>query len=325
MGRRKGGGGGGGGGGGHRDKGRKGRHRQQVSEWDHEADVRKLNQSLAAMSLHVRDVPSDGNCLFSAVSDQLYGDWRRSKELRARCVEELERSRDDYAPFIAYEDGEDWDTYVSDMARDGEWGGQLELNALAAVLKVDVVIHSANVPRRELRVGSDRVIHVSYHLGEHYCSVRYTGSDPEGFRQRWLAPAAAGGQRTAYMPPEALRALVDEVKDSCPWAEDCAIEQYLRENDYDAEAAAAAVLAAEEGSTAVVAEPEPAAAAVEEEPQPKPPKLTKEEKREHKKNRRLDKEIERAARRRQRAAEMAAAANAGSDDNPPPSEIVITM
>eukprot|EP00350_Pseudokeronopsis_sp_OXSARD2_P013266 CAMPEP_0170541626 /NCGR_PEP_ID=MMETSP0211-20121228/1316_1 /TAXON_ID=311385 /ORGANISM="Pseudokeronopsis sp., Strain OXSARD2" /LENGTH=44 /DNA_ID= /DNA_START= /DNA_END= /DNA_ORIENTATION= len=38
-------------------------------------------------------------------------------------------NKDDFAPFI--EDDETIDQYLDDIAKDGEWGGQLEIQALS--------------------------------------------------------------------------------------------------------------------------------------------------------------------------------------------------
>lgn len=44
-----------------------------------------------------------------------------------------------YTPFI--EDDETIDQYCDDMIKDGIWGGQLEMNALANCIKFNVIVH----------------------------------------------------------------------------------------------------------------------------------------------------------------------------------------
>ena len=59
------------------------------------------------------------------------------------------------------------------MRRDGEWAGQPELLAAAHALSVHIVVHQFEAP--SYRISCDdanaRIIHVSYHDGEHYNSV----------------------------------------------------------------------------------------------------------------------------------------------------------
>src|SRR5688500_8498758 len=74
------------------------------------------------------------------------------------------------------------------MRKDGTWAGHLELLAVAHAFNVDVIIHQPDAPRLELRnpcatldMPVLREIHISYHNGSHYGSVRSledTGNGP---------------------------------------------------------------------------------------------------------------------------------------------------
>lgn len=79
-----------------------------------------------------------------------------------------------YTPFI--EDDETIDQYCDDMIKDGIWGGQLEMNALANSMKFNVIVHQVDNPSMAQvfnePIGSCPTIHVSFHLGEHYNCVR---------------------------------------------------------------------------------------------------------------------------------------------------------
>jgi OTU domain-containing protein 3 len=62
------------------------------------------------------------------------------------------------------------------MEKDSVWGGQLEMNALANALKFNVIVHQVDNPSMvqvfHEPIGKVPTIHLSYHLGEHYNSVR---------------------------------------------------------------------------------------------------------------------------------------------------------
>jgi OTU domain-containing protein 3 len=64
------------------------------------------------------------------------------------------------------------------MRKNATWGGNIEIQAMSRMLGVNIVIHQADAPRWEVvnwpkDHGS---IHLSYHNGEHYGSVRPLGS-----------------------------------------------------------------------------------------------------------------------------------------------------
>jgi len=62
------------------------------------------------------------------------------------------------------------------MAKDGVWGGQIELNILANIHHFNCIVHQVDHPSNGMvfvpPIGSVPTIHISYHMGEHYNSVR---------------------------------------------------------------------------------------------------------------------------------------------------------
>lgn len=75
---------------------------------------------------------SDGNCLFRAVSDQLYADYGdRHEEVRSKICDFMEDKEDEYSMFLVIEeddddhDATDFESYIRDTRRDGVWGGTL--------------------------------------------------------------------------------------------------------------------------------------------------------------------------------------------------------
>jgi OTU domain-containing protein 3 len=64
------------------------------------------------------------------------------------------------------------------MRKDGEWGGNLELQALSLAFNVNITVHQLEAPWFELinfDLGDTRMVHLSYHDGDHYASVRNIG------------------------------------------------------------------------------------------------------------------------------------------------------
>jgi OTU domain-containing protein 3 len=84
----------------------------------------------------VVDMEADGNCLFRALSDQLYWDFgNMHADIRSDISDYLEAFEADFSSFLVLEDEDedaaDFESYVHTMRQDGEWGGNLELVAAA--------------------------------------------------------------------------------------------------------------------------------------------------------------------------------------------------
>jgi OTU domain-containing protein 6 len=139
-----------------------------------------LNQE----QMEIEEVKADGNCLYRAIARQMEilgkGDYDYEK-VRALCSEEMMKHRDEYEPFADLHemDVSSFEEYVEKVKCSNEWGGHLELRALAHGLKKVIKVYSTEGP---LEIKSDGVneedgtITLSFHrnyyaLGEHYNSV----------------------------------------------------------------------------------------------------------------------------------------------------------
>jgi OTU-like cysteine protease len=136
-------------------------------------DLRAFAVHLGRKGLCVRDVEADGSCMFRAVSDQLYGDETHHYELRKRCVKYMVDHSADFAPFV--DDSKSFSDYTAHMLHDGIWGGNVELQALSMVLRANIYIHTVDGANFEIRnhlFDNAPCLHLSYHHGQHYASVR---------------------------------------------------------------------------------------------------------------------------------------------------------
>ncbi|KAH9663653.1 OVARIAN TUMOR DOMAIN-containing deubiquitinating enzyme 7 [Citrus sinensis] len=83
------------------------------------------------------------------------------------------KNRETFEPFI--EDDVPFDEYCQSMETDGTWAGHMELQAASLVTHSNICIHRHMSPRwyiRNFDYHEARMIHLSYHDGEHYNSVR---------------------------------------------------------------------------------------------------------------------------------------------------------
>jgi len=129
------------------------------------------------MGLRIKDVSGDGNCLFRAIADQLEGKPENHAKIRRKVVKHIEQNRSHFEPFV--EDDVPFEQYVAKMRTDRTWGGHLEIQAASQAYGVNITIHQHNMPRWEVtNFPNERSIHLSYHDGDHYASVRKV-TDPD--------------------------------------------------------------------------------------------------------------------------------------------------
>ncbi|KAK7124957.1 hypothetical protein R3I94_019124 [Phoxinus phoxinus] len=145
----------------------------------------KLRQKLVEKHLQIREISSDGHCMYRAVEDQL---TERSttlslKELRAQTAQYMRSHADDFLPFLTDPNSGDmytadeFEKYCNDVADTAAWGGQLELKALSQVLQLPIEVIQAESPSIIIGEEYDKppitLIYMrhAYGLGEHYNSV----------------------------------------------------------------------------------------------------------------------------------------------------------
>ncbi|PHJ25513.1 otu-like cysteine protease domain-containing [Cystoisospora suis] len=88
-----------------------------------------------------RHVEGDGNCMFRAFSDQLYGTQDYHLYIRWMAVEVMRIRRRDFEPFIDEADGPNFDAYLSKINTPGEWADDRELRALSMLYDVSIEIY----------------------------------------------------------------------------------------------------------------------------------------------------------------------------------------
>lgn len=143
-----------------------------------------------SQGLDEKEIQPDGHCLFSAVADQLLqagiplggdagdvAETERYRVVRRAAAHWMEGHPDDFAPFLE----EPLGVYVHKIRDTAEWGGQLELLALARSYKVEIcVLQDGRTeriePGEEAGKDLDKIwlayYRHGYGLGEHYNSLR---------------------------------------------------------------------------------------------------------------------------------------------------------
>ncbi|CDU23164.1 uncharacterized protein SPSC_01794 [Sporisorium scitamineum] len=104
---------------------------------DPEQVERDLNAQLKRMGLYAANTTGDGNCLFRALSDQLYGNPSRHAQLRQETCDHLAARPEKFAGFV---DDKPFDQYIRLMRENGTYGGHLELHAFAQMKQKQIKI-----------------------------------------------------------------------------------------------------------------------------------------------------------------------------------------
>lgn len=142
------------------------------------------------VNLVIKEIQGDGNCLFRAISDQVYGDERYHDILRDKCMDYISIERKFFSQFV--EGGEaSFDEYIAMKRTSGVWGDDIELQALSEIYNRPIEIFlNSNKPLKTFHENYDGCsrncnnvdynninnvkkfpIRVSYHGKAHYNSV----------------------------------------------------------------------------------------------------------------------------------------------------------
>ena len=191
---------------------RRNRKKENRSDAENDEDFKSLVAQLLPLGLSLREVPGDGNCLFRAFSDQLHGEDARHAEIRADVVDYMRRNREDFEPFLV--DETSFERHLQNLgnlprsgtpkstntkmkicpsnipvlsfAGDlGTYGGNDSIVAFSRLRGVTIVIHQLNEPMWRVDGGGggaaagQRELHISYHNGDHYNSVRRIGEEKD--------------------------------------------------------------------------------------------------------------------------------------------------
>ena len=121
-----------------------------------------------------KPIKRDGNCLFGAVADQVYGDPKLHSTVRNWCANFMEEEKHFYEGFIL--DTTNFTKYIEDLRKNGTWGGNFELMAISELYNCRLEVYENSENPRVVNAwnfqGSNnhpiRLLYKNYH----YASVR---------------------------------------------------------------------------------------------------------------------------------------------------------
>lgn len=157
-----------------------------------------MQEAYISRGLTEQEIRSDGHCLYAAVADQLeHSDLGLKPNIQVNITNDETQQKpaitgykitrqvaaayilqnpEDFSPFLE----EPLDKYVTAIKDTGEWGGHLEILALAKAYGVDINVLQGDGKVEKIECGTDNepktlwlaYYHHSFGLGEHYNSLR---------------------------------------------------------------------------------------------------------------------------------------------------------
>lgn len=157
-----------------------------------------MQEAYTSRGLKEREIRSDGHCLYAAVADQLeHSEVGLKPRIQVNISDDnaqltpaitgykiarhvaaayISQHPQDFSPFLE----EPLDQYVTTIRDTGEWGGHLEILALAKAYEVDINVLQGDGKVEKIECGTkdeSRALwlayyHHSFGLGEHYNSLR---------------------------------------------------------------------------------------------------------------------------------------------------------
>ena len=130
-----------------------------------EIDIRRVK------GYEVKRMTDDGNCLFRAVADQVYGDSEAYDLVRQMSIDYMERERDHFSQFIT----EGFTSYCKRKRRDKVYGNNVEIQAMSEMYNRPIHIYSYSTEPINTFHGSYDTdtppVRLSFHHGNHYNSL----------------------------------------------------------------------------------------------------------------------------------------------------------
>ncbi|OQR93732.1 hypothetical protein THRCLA_12229 [Thraustotheca clavata] len=159
----------------------------------------KYQQALGEKNLSLISIQGDGNCMFRAISHQIYGDEKYHSIVRNSCIDYMLEEKTYFEPYVVG-DMPAFLRYIAHKRCDGVWGDDPELQALCELYDRPLYVY---VYDQELGAKCLRTFHeaskdhappmrVSFYGGGHYDSIvgvenNFITTRPGEYEERRLA------------------------------------------------------------------------------------------------------------------------------------------
>ncbi|EFX68273.1 hypothetical protein DAPPUDRAFT_114724 [Daphnia pulex] len=190
----------------------------------------QLRRSLEQLHLKLVEVPADGNCLFSALAHQWFGNMNKHLDMRLLITDYLSKYDEFYSHF---EDNskKTFTDYITELRKPGTYGDHSSITAFSSKFKVAVRIYrpNGNHTLEECPGSVHNDVMIAYNEVNHYYSVVNIVDDRQENFLTLMQPSSQG-----LTPP--IRPLVHSASEQCQIAS-FSIQRPSLDNDLMAETA----------------------------------------------------------------------------------------
>jgi OTU domain-containing protein 5 len=130
-------------------------------------------ESLKSRGLEIQKQEGDGNCLFRAVSYQVYGDSNMHMDVRQQCLDHISKDKEHFSQFV---EGEEFSAYIERKRQEGVHGNNPEIQAISELFNRPVEVFTPATGAKPINIfqseykTSDVPIRLCYH-DNHYDAV----------------------------------------------------------------------------------------------------------------------------------------------------------
>ncbi|XP_065656928.1 OTU domain-containing protein 5 isoform X2 [Hydra vulgaris] len=130
-------------------------------------------QLLLKRGFQIKQMGTDGACLFRAVADQVYGDQEMHSVVRKHCIDYMVKNSDFFSQYVT----EDFHTYVRRKRNDSIHGNHVEMQALSEIYNRPIEVYQYGCEpinifhSRSSNSDENPPLRLSYHGSIHYNSV----------------------------------------------------------------------------------------------------------------------------------------------------------
>lgn len=139
-------------------------------------ELTAMKQQMESRGLTETFIRPDGHCLYSACAHTIANDTAKDYQtVRVAAADFMKAHPDDFAPFME----EPIDSYTHKIKSTAEWGGHLELQAIAKAFMININVLQANGHVEKIQPESTTQTDIwlayykhSFGLGEHYNALK---------------------------------------------------------------------------------------------------------------------------------------------------------
>lgn len=140
-----------------------------------------FREKMRKQELGIHPIESDGNCLYRAVAQKIFGDQENFSLVKLKCFDYMQKNKSDFAPYV--ESGETMEQYIARKRKDCVWGNEMEIKSIVEAFQVRVLVYGYTLAKTDYFFSSEylpkekgessfvdpeKTVHLSFQFTNHY-------------------------------------------------------------------------------------------------------------------------------------------------------------